>query len=353
MSLLKPVLTLALKLSIVLVIVLGVSLVYVIFSELNPMEPTDSAPVPLVMHGALDDYCGHVSPDTQLLLAQRYHWIDALGYSHEGDHLPQGDDIRDLRWLPLKTQSLKTQSLKTVNPFELTIDDAHSILSRAEKEGLTNDARQIYGQLARYFPREPVWKTTITMRVVSTDVVGNGAAYDAKKRELQVYRRNSGPELRRVVRHYVTHAILTSLYGHTPVWLDEGFSGYFEWMEGSESSWVVSVAEHHIRTLWQSYDAQRLPDLRAFFDVSSINWYGEVANTAERYAMSWALVYFLLSHDEGQKVLKALMKQLRTHYCHPFDSTNFLAAHYTGGLSQLHQQWLSWLFSADKLNHFY
>lgn len=307
-------------------------------------------------HGFVRYHCS--KPETSEISVQEqviYKWDDALGNSHMGDRPPPGDNVRNLRRV----------SLKSTKSFELKLNEDLAVLPAFARDRFHAEIRQIYDIMQKDWQLSNLRQTHISLRLIDGleqyKVYQNKLApglgttsgfYSPRHNEAVIHTAGYAQRTYRITRHEVTHAILAGLYGQIPTWFNEGVAEYFTGLSLTGQSKVIPVAEHHIKTLEAARKAQRLPDLRIFFDVASNAWYSDV-NKADRYAMGWALVFFLLSHDEGRHVVKKFMDTLGENFCQPIDSAAFFDANYPGRLDNLQKRWLKWLFSERKYDQRY
>lgn len=307
-------------------------------------------------HGFVRYHC--IRPETSKIATQEqlvYQWEDALGNSHMGDRPPPSDDVRNLRRV----------SLTSKKSFELKLNEEQANLPAFARDRFQSEITQIYSILEKDWQLDNLRQTHINLRLIDDQERYNdyqqklapslgttSGFYSPRHNEAVIHTAGYAQRTYSITRHEVTHAILAGLYGQLPTWFNEGVAEYFTGMALSGQSKVIPVAEHHIRTLEIAHKAQRLPDLRIFFDVASDAWYQDV-NKADRYAMSWALVFFLRSHAEGQVVMKQFMDTLGNNFCKPIDTAAFFDAHYPGRLDSLQKKWLSWLFSERKQDQRY
>lgn len=307
-------------------------------------------------HGFVRYHC--LRPETsQISIREQliYRWDDALGNSHIGDQPPAGEDVRNVRRI----------SLTSRNTFDLSLNEEKANLPAFAKDRFTAEIRQIYDILRKDWKLTSLRKTHINLRLIddleqytayqqklAPTLGATSGFYSPRHNEAVIHTAGYARRTYRITRHEVTHAILAGLFGQMPTWFNEGVAEYFTGLDLMGQSKVVKVAEHHLKTLSMASKAQRLPDLRMFFDVPSNSWYSDI-NKADRYAMSWALVFFLRSHEDGRQVVQQFMNKLGDDFCQPVGSAAFFDVHYPGRLENLQKRWIKWLFSERKYDQRY
>jgi hypothetical protein len=104
------------------------------------------------------------------------------------------------------------------------------------------------------------------------------------------------------LRHELTHATLHGILKGVPLWLDEGFAGYFELPPASRG-----INSTHLETL------RRGPFLP---DLARLERLGQVAQMeTPEYREAWGWVHYLLTTSDAaaKQVLLTYLKELRTN----------------------------------------
>lgn len=135
-----------------------------------------------------------------------------------------------------------------------------------------------------------------------------------------------------IVLHEASHIIMASLFGQTPLWLNEGFAEFNERLtitgqqkqvKPSSYYWRLLSSEQSDIKLWD-FDHQRFYQL----DDKTLN-----------YATSWALVYFLLQRSPD--TFQAILLQLLEKPCVKLDMPAIITQHYPN-YSQFLKDWQQW-----------
>jgi hypothetical protein len=177
--------------------------------------------------------------------------------------------------------------------------------------------------------------------VTGRDMSHSGGFYSKQRNEAVTYVHASAHQTLELLKHESTHALVTAVLGAAPKWLNEGLAEYFS---------MLSIAGHdkevRVKTAWlkiarESTQRGYFSNLDALLTLDAEGWRrGQMEN---HYALSWALVYFLMSSDAGKASIGAMLQQFADHYCQPMDSVAALGNRYPGGTAQLQQDFYSWL----------
>ncbi|MHC5062795.1 MAG: tetratricopeptide repeat protein [Planctomycetota bacterium] len=121
--------------------------------------------------------------------------------------------------------------------------------------------------------------------------------YSSRLGQILVWNLASGEKIQHTLRHEALHRYLHLRLGKTPHWFNEGLAEYLahakvgrrEWVEGSPSSyWAMVLRRYELKDLpLQEFLSQ---DHAAFMAKAQIN-----------YALSWAMVDYLLTSGEAER----------------------------------------------------
>jgi len=165
----------------------------------------------------------------------------------------------------------------------------------------------------------------------TSDSRSGSGYYSGSRRELVVYKTES---YFGTVVHEAQHYVLRSKFrGYIPSWISEGLSEYYE--NASIESGIVIVKENPRKRerLQRWLQEGELPPMSAFLVMSNKEWKEQDRPPDHRnYAISWGLVYFLMSTQEGRDALSGTIQSLRGSNKHAALTLHRL---YEGGVNSL------------------
>lgn len=301
-----------------------------------------------------------------------YRWTDAAGKVHYGDQIPDDGAAITVD---------QTQEFNYSNPFQvdiiavdysLPLDINHKVELAVSKIfdiyhhsiGLTY-RQDPYIKLKLYQDKEAFEQYRDQWAPNLESSVG---FYLSQRNEATVWDSGRFENTLKTVTHECSHAILHYQFNRIPAWLDEGLAEYFESMELFGQAVVI-----HPNKAWDSQLKQlhgvteNISYLQMFIDADYQDWYEKNGEDHQSYAVSWSLVYFLMSTHEGRKTLKALLESFQNDYSYQpklasndTDATDHelgmttvrINDFYYGGIENLHSEWSRWL-RKDKSPHRY
>lgn len=281
-----------------------------------------------------------------------YRWVDADGRVHFSDRpLQQNAETITLKqkasgWQPMAIQVTTAGSLQN-RPLPLD-------MARIQRE--VNWIYRFYQQTLYFdFLRSvPVNIQLLENRAEYIRHVWDTAQWDASK-TLGVYmpkthsivlylhdEKTGGLESTyATIRHEVSHAILHSLTGRLPDWLNEGMAEQMETLGFSGNAFTITAHPRNKRGLLARRQ-QAMPVLQ-FVELRSDHWRKSNHQHGINQEMAGQLVYMLLSTDYGRSLITRLLQDykrgvnMRSYY--------LLDQHYIGGAKALEIHWNNWLVS--------
>jgi hypothetical protein len=141
-----------------------------------------------------------------------------------------------------------------------------------------------------------------------------------------------------VLVHELSHFLVGRALPKTPRWLDEGLSEFFEEASLQGAGLLVTPTPDRQRDLRRWNEAGRTPGLRTLLGLTAQEF---VDHDAEDYelvrTLSWSVVDFLASSDDGRLLLRRLLAQLqRQEGLEPAAAVNVACE---GGLYAFEEQW--------------
>jgi len=292
----------------------------------------------------LDINCG--LPQNQAKAEQSsgkiYQWKDANGKLHFGDN-PESEAALDLSDQYKSKESYITSEV-ILNNAKLPLDGENNLRTSVNKAFLIlSDSVDI----------EQMHQLELKMHIFGTQS-GFEAYKKQKAPRLQfaagfylpdeniasILMQPSEQQTLSLIMHESTHVMMANLFGLTPLWLNEGFSQYFQNIKiaGFENT---IYPDRRSMLLLKSMGTDSNYTINKHLRLKDSEWQGE--NIYQHYAEAWSLVYFLMSSTQGKAFLKEYLVALREDRCDIPDTLNFFSDHYPGGLSKLDTDWNTWL----------
>ena len=322
------------------------------FAEATPPNPTWGAhsstaarqQVPALNH-TINDYrvCGRPPTKSRTDINSQliYQWVDEDGQTHMSDKDPEGRiaSVVDLR------------NSKQDFTYEI-IPDGVSLQIDFQGQ-LAAGSKRMYDTWNFFLGEENLRQSRIQLLLMGDPerfdaYYANGSRLPGSGNVAGFYRIN---ENRAVVKydakrpvqnlrttfHEVSHLITASHLGPIPAWLTEGLAEYFETMQVAGQGGTLHPNHAHIKLL----RTIPLPSIQNYLAIDGPDWYEK--NRDRNYAITWSLVYFLMSGAPGTYALQETIQQSHKNFCKPFSVAAALDKAYPGGLQQLETDWRKWL----------
>ena len=291
-----------------------------------------------------------------------HQWRDEHGRIHFGDAPPGQQQHSNI-------SNHQQAQLRSTEYFKLKIHDEYAQLPVFAKERFSSEIRQMYKILKNGLGVKQLRATKISLRLFdhiedykqyqnqhAPSLGTSGGFYHAKLNEAVILSHGYQEQAFAVTRHEVSHAIMAGLFGYTPTWINEGLAEYFEQLEVFGQTRRVSANRQHWHLLQQRVRGLSLAEFelqwQTFIRMPPKQWYAD-QDKAFRYALAWAMVYHLLSHQEGKILVRDMLDHFGKNLCQAFDARMFIDQSYPGGAAQWLNQWLQWMQSDLPVAHQY
>jgi hypothetical protein len=146
-----------------------------------------------------------------------------------------------------------------------------------------------------------------------------------------------------LVFHEANHLISRYHIPWCPSWLSEGLSEYFEGLNVFGENRRVYLQKN--RSYWcKRWLKKGFPiELGEYLNLS----YGEFMSFRKKdvnaaYTIGYSLVYFMMSRESTEKVLRELLWEFKKHGQNA-DSIQTINNHYPGGFERLERNWRKWI----------
>ena len=153
----------------------------------------------------------------------------------------------------------------------------------------------------------------------------------------------SGPDMMKVMAHEAEHFWFRQGFPRDIKWLDEGLAEFFEYAEAKGETLLVKEQQHKRKRLQAWLETGHLPSLTEFLNWPNAVW--KARETAPyphlSRSLSWGLVYYLMSFEQGRLALSDTLSFLKRHPdVHP---ARALSMTYPGGIEALEHDFHAFL----------
>jgi hypothetical protein len=274
-----------------------------------------------------------------------YRWTDEQGQLHYGDKPSAAGHA----------EAHVPAQLSRVEYFNLAIEYRGEISAPYFRNQLTPQVNGIYQILSELLGQQRLRKVDLNIalypdresylhyadQVAGHSMSNTGGFYSSKLNAAVTYIYPSPHHTLEVAKHESTHVIAAGVLGMTPLWLNEGMAEYFSLLGITGLYKEITPHTDWLALARQSVASGYPQNLTNLLSLDSAGWHS--AYEPNHYAVSWALVYFLMSSKEGKVSIANLLHQLSDHYCQPIDSASLLSRSYPGGLEPLQADFYEWL----------
>ena len=267
-----------------------------------------------------------------------YQWKDSQGRVHFSDKAP------------LNQLSTSKSYTHQANLFSLNINSQFADMTLNTEENIRQDTQSIYRilsqQLGQDFHTSVVVKLSLFANkkmferhkaLLGSNVNTNTGFYSVRKSEAVVLQWPNSQFNYQVIRHEITHLIISKLYGITPIWFNEGLAELFEGLEsqGQSQQFVVPDKMHEL-ALKYAIDTR----LNQLFELETEDFY---RNESKNYPLSWSVLHYLMQYQNG--LLRQLLETFRQKPCQRFNMKEWLDQNFNGGYTAFEHDWRSKLNS--------
>jgi len=217
----------------------------------------------------------------------------------------------ELQQLQARLRNEKSAEERLINEstthFKVSFDGyAHGGLSRKVID-ILEDAYRTIGKEMDYFPSEPVSVVLYTNRDfydITQSPEWSGGIFDGKIRiPIRGVESREG-ELRKILFHEYTHAVVHSLTPLCPLWINEGLAEYFSTSSGKRIGQLLPLT-----SLEASFSGLRTENIRTAYWES----YSAVSYLIERYGLH-RIKKFLLALPKGRDLNQAFEDAFSVSY---------------------------------------
>ncbi len=166
--------------------------------------------------------------------------------------------------------------------------------------------------------------------------------FHAKNNEIVIYLTQNTTYNMSVLLHEITHAISYYHFNKLPLWLNEGLAELFARQALRPDTPPSQLVNHYIISFKQFNKQTLLQD--DFFNVSTKS-FGAKSKQLNHlfYEKSLSLIAYLMSHDQGKRLLLILLKSMKKNVEAIYFSERLIDEHYPGGMKTLLNNWHIWL----------
>jgi len=181
-------------------------------------------------------------------------------------------------------------------------------------------------------------------KIISETGYYDGACHETVVlQEKNTKKTKDAKEMVGVLFHEANHLILTYHIPWCPSWLNEGLSEYFEGLNVFGENSRVYLQDN--RSKWCKYWLKKgFPiELERYIMLSHDEWMRfRKAEPNAAYTIGYSLVYFMMSRESTEKVLRELLWEFKKHGQNA-DSIQTINNHYPGGFEKLERNWRKWI----------
>lgn len=276
-----------------------------------------------------------------------YRWTDKNGQVHFSDSQPKKKSSVEVT----ERYASKKQY------FRMQLQSPEHGLPTLLGEQLQRDVNAIYGYLSDRMEQKHLRQVDLNLKVFNTSagfehyrqkhapsLKSIAGFYTAINNEAVVMQQHNDKQTRSIARHEATHVINAGLFGHSPIWFNEGLAEYFEGYTYAElKNNITPVKRYYLRHLSSLMNSQQLLSLTEYLQLSGAEWRARDPKTM--YGMAWSIIYLLQGHQEGEQLTNRLMAKMAENPCFTVDAVSFWQKNYPGGLAAFESRWRVMLLS--------
>lgn len=275
---------------------------------------------------------------------QIFKWVDEHGKTHFGDRRPQHS--------PSQTVAVDART----HYFNLNLHTDSKHFPPYFRDRLTARVNKAYDVLAKLITANELHQVDVNLWVFSsrtaydsfysrhaTGVASNSQGFHNSLNNVAAALHKTDKQVLATSVHEAVHVMNAGMFGSLPRWLNEGMAEYLENIKVYGQSADVLVRGDWLRQIQRS----RL-SINYLLSADGDQWQDH--NRSSLYGHSWALVYFLMSDQEGRNTLSKYLIATAEAPCRTLDARAYLQRNYAGGVATLERRFESWL-DGDKLPH--
>lgn len=275
-----------------------------------------------------------------------YQWRDENGNIHFGDAIDSGLNH-------LKAQDLSERYPSKQQYFSVEITQINTTLPLFLGDKIDTGVKKIFKVLSDAIEINRLSKVKLNLKLFGDknefdDYAAEKAPgmanaigfYRASENEAAIWNQSNEQTTLGTIRHESTHVIMASLYGLTPIWLNEGMAEYFTKLSVSGLSANIPKNQFWLSKLRSVNDRQ---PIQISEELNKLPQKWQSQDVELNYAKAWGLVFFLMSDQQGKAILARYMSRLSKDRCEEVNALSYFEQSYPGGLDQLNTQWRTWL----------
>ena len=180
------------------------------------------------------------------------------------------------------------------------------------------------------------------------------AYYSVRFREAVVYwktyskKTEDAKKMVSSVFHEASHMLLMAKVPGIPLWINEGLAEYFDGLNVFGENRRVYLHKNSQKWL-KRWAKKGFPiGLENYLSLSSSEWYKfdeKIENCNAGYIIGYSLVYFMMSRNNTEAVLKELLWEFKKQGKQA-NSVKVVNIHYPGGCERFEQIWHKWILRA-------
>lgn len=286
-----------------------------------------------------------------------YKWVDENGKTHFGDK-PRQQKAINAEKLDIQSNNKQWQALNIEVLYQGSLaSEQNSNKKQLDQKRIQTEVNWVYRFYDEILYFDIYHKVPVKINVLKNELeyqnylqrvhgsrVDNSlGVYLPQRHEIAVYllpEQYGGKEgTYRTIKHEASHAILHSLAGNIPSWLNEGMAEQVEFMTFDGQHFIIPRHEQNHRQIlaWRT----NLIPVDTFIEIDSRAWRAQQDAGKPTQSMAGQLVYLSLSKSYGRSFITRLLQDykrgvnLRSFY--------LLDQHYIGGASTFKLHWQQWL----------
>lgn len=286
---------------------------------------------------------------TPLAVSEVYRWKDANGRIHYSDTKPHNNEYQIQGIKTTKASRLNvdlilhglTLNADIENKIKLSVVKIHEVYTSV----LGLNLGKIPPVKIRLFNRRAEFQEFYSKFANGSRSDQVSGFYTSRTGEIVLYKNRTIDRTLEVITHEASHLLLSYAYNNkVPTWLNEGLAEYFELIRLQGLSVGVPPNRYSDQKIKALFNANRLLPLNTYFKRNGNAWY--LANSSSKglyYAQAWSLVYFLMSSQEGKKIIKEMFAYLKQNPWHKDINFILINSFYPRGLTGFERKWQRWI----------
>ncbi len=298
-----------------------------------------------------------------------YKWVDDRGVTHYSAQNPKSvsaDEVSEqLQRASSVIKAFKREVNQSSPPLERTvvpeveviIETVNYSLSHAMRGRIDTQLNAMYRAYVQWlgWDARPVRPITIRLfgkfkdfeqfQRAHRDNVTHRSHYSSRHKEILMLGTEFGEATLSLLYHESSHAILDMRPGHYPKWINEGLAEVFAMSNSHEASIRLNYAAKWSQLMKHKLREGSLLSLEHYLALPNRAWGDESARVENSYYMiSWALMRFLLSSEQGINSLRQIIAACRQQAWWQDDGlVKIFARHYPAGMQQLDADFRQWI----------